>query len=70
MLNIFHETSKEELKILYEDFVHAKNEGLRPRSFDSYISKIQKELPLTFGESWKYTEQQFFDEVANRYFSE
>lgn len=69
MDNIFENESKEQLGYLYEQILEGRESGLRPRCLDDYIRKVQSNYPLTFGESWRYTEQLFWEEIAKRYFS-
>lgn len=70
MENPFKALTKDELQIINEDRLKAKNEGMRPRSFDKFIKEVQEFYPLTFGEGWKYTEELFFEEVLERFFKE
>lgn len=68
--NIFHNLTKEELELINKDRLKAKEEGLRPRSFDKYIEKIRKIYPLSFAEGWSLVEDLFFEEISKRYFQE
>lgn len=68
MENIFNHLTKEELRQINEDRLKAKEEGLRPRSFDSYIEIIIKKYPLTFSEGWSFVEDLFFEEISKRFF--
>lgn len=68
MKNIFVNESYEVLKSLYNDMLKAREEGIRPRSFDKYIEKVMEAYPLSFGEAWRYTENMFWEEVGRRYF--
>lgn len=67
--NIFHNLTKEELELINKDRLKAKEEGLRPRSFDKYIEEIRKIYPLSFAEGWSFVEDLFFEEISKRYFS-
>ncbi len=68
MKELFKNLSDEQLKILYEQILEGRMEGMRPRGLDEYIRQVQKVIPLSFGESWSYVEKEFWDEVGRRYF--
>lgn len=66
--DIFKNVSEAQLKIIYEQIIAGREEGLRPRILDNYIREVRKAYELSFGEAWKYTEKLFWDEVGRRYF--
>lgn len=57
--NLFHDLTKEQLAELNNDRLNAREEGLRPRSFDPYISKIREMYPLDIGNGWSFVEDLF-----------
>lgn len=69
-INVFSETSEEELLHIYKEILQGREDGLRPRCLDKYIQVIQQKYPLSFGEGWRYAENSFWEEVARRYFSQ
>lgn len=68
MENLFSNLTNEELKRLNDDRLKAKEEGLRPRSFDPYIAKIRECYPLDVGNGWSFAEDLFFEEICKRFF--
>lgn len=70
MKNVFENESYETLKVLYDDILKEREEGLRPHSLDKYIDQVQKVYPLTMGEAWRYAENMFWEEIGRRYFVE
>lgn len=68
MEDLFDGKTDEELKIVYEEILRAREDGLRPRILDSYIEEVRSVHPLSVAEGWKFTEQLFWEEVAKRYF--
>lgn len=70
MNEIFSRLTKDELRCINEDRIKSKQEGVRPRSFDSYIRDIRNVYPLTVGEGWSFAENLFFEEIAKRFFEE
>lgn len=67
---LFQNVDDTEMKNLYEAILRAREEGLRARELDPYITKVVERYPsLTFGEAWRMVEPVFFEEVTRRYFS-
>lgn len=72
MIKIFKDMSDSDLKSIWEKYVRAKEVGKTCESFREYARKWKNELysedTLQFSGLVIAVEQQFFEEIAKRYF--
>ena len=69
--SLFMDLPYAELKKIYEGIKIAEKEGVRPSCLNPYIQKAAEQLQFDSSyEAWGFTEQLFFEEMANRFFAD
>ncbi len=69
MFDIFRDIPDCELYSIYKDILKSEEDGLRPKSLDSYAKKIQEICRFEmFSQATNFTKELFYKEVARRYF--
>ena len=70
MFNIFEGVSKDGLKSIYEDVLRSEEDGIRPKSLNSYAEKLREIYEFeTFSQATSLAKKLFYKEIAKRYFA-
>lgn len=70
MFDIFKDVPDDELKIMYDDILKSKEDGVRPRSLDKYARQVQEICKYDmFSKATDFSKELFYEEVAKRYFN-
>lgn len=69
MFDIFKDCSESELENIYLDVIKSEEEGLRPKSLDTYSNQIKSICRFEMlSQATKLTTELLYKEIAKRYF--
>ena len=71
MKNPYETMTDDELKTIYNDIMDSKHKGIRAESLVPYAKDIKENIGnhFTLGDAITWAKNDFFDEVAKRYFN-
>lgn len=72
MLNLFEDSSKDDLREMYSSYIQSKKDGTKCKEFVSYGKRYRREMGaeqiMPLSTAIDIVESRFFKEIAERYF--